>query len=164
MPFDLKKPMRLKSAKKIDAGVVEACFPPDELASLDAWIGAHRNTKPTRADAVRELVRRGLQAETAQDASDRQRLNAFETTAAARAAADVARSDARQIDRQVNEGGPAIDRSRAENRAVGARRAKDRAVAAVDIALQKVDATDDQKEERKRRLVKRPRTNRIASS
>jgi hypothetical protein len=164
MPLSSKKPTPMDSAGAVKSGALASCFPPDELALLDAWIGGHGNPKPTRVEAVRKLVKRGLQAEAAQDASDRQRLGAFEATAVARASTEVAKSDATQIDRQINEGGPALDRARTEKRAALALRAKDKAAAAVDIALETINATDDEKAERKKKLVKRPRTDKIASS
>jgi hypothetical protein len=33
---------------------------PDELATLDAWIAAQDDPKPTRPEALRELARKGL--------------------------------------------------------------------------------------------------------
>ena len=59
--------MSIPSARKnargrprVDAIPVNVRFPPDELAALDAHIANNPDPKPTRPEAIRRLVRKGL--------------------------------------------------------------------------------------------------------
>jgi hypothetical protein len=45
---------------KVGSVPVLVKVPPDELATLDAWIAAQDDPKPTRPEALRKLARKGL--------------------------------------------------------------------------------------------------------
>lgn len=48
----------------MDATPVNVRLPPAELASLDAWIAAQPDPKPSRPEAVRRLMEIGLAGQT----------------------------------------------------------------------------------------------------
>ena len=61
--------MAVSSAKKsrkgrprIDATAVNVRLPPDQLAILDAWIAAQPKPKPSRPEAIRQLLTTSLGA------------------------------------------------------------------------------------------------------
>lgn len=104
------------------------------MTSVDDYIRRQVEPKPSRSEAIGQLIEKGL-------AADRHK----------HADAKVAAKKARD----------AATEQPSSKRAVGAARAKELAVGAVREALAKVDAPDDVKMERKRKLVAPPATGTI---
>lgn len=47
---------------RVDATPITVRVPPAQLASLDAWIGSQPEPKPSRPEAVRRLIEKGLKS------------------------------------------------------------------------------------------------------
>lgn len=155
----------------MDATPVMVRVPPAELVEIDAWM--KKQAGPiSRPEALRALAKMGL-------AADRQQREAAKTSAAdarkanaaqARADYDQARNeeDARterlravRLAKEAHDRNIASGAQHAPKRTAAAGRAKELAVGAVKQALAKVDAPDDVKLERKRKLVAPPATDKL---
>jgi len=136
--------------------------PIETIEMVDSWIAQQPVPQPTRPEAVRQLVDLGLAADRQQRADARSKAADAQKADAAKARLEheqariaeaekterlrVVRLAKEEHDRRVASGQqPAPKRS--------ATRAKELAIGAVKEALAKVDAPEDVKLERKRKLV-----------
>lgn len=153
------------SAAKVTVGVR---LQTRELAAIDAFIGKQPEPRPSRAEAVRKLIDLGLAADRVERASAREAK-----ARAAQADADRARLEyekAQIAEREKTERLRRVRLAKEEHdrrvaageqtppRRDAAARAKELAVGAVKQALAQVDAPDEEKIERKRKLVAPPPT------
>lgn len=57
----MAKPSKKKMGRpRVNAVPINVRFPPDEVAALDDWIAEEAQGLPTRAQAVRHLVAKGI--------------------------------------------------------------------------------------------------------